>query len=174
MQAIDRLEDEAIRRASEGVSRPVLYKGRQVFVNGSPIYETEFSDTLLIALLKGLRPETYNRDRHEIMIPSIGPENEQARQLAEIFTVEELEEFKVRLKKLREREAAGQLGTRSNPIELTSTTDSRLPTGNQSDEERSPEQPIQVTSEVLEQYHWKNFEAPEAPAGSGWQNADNE
>ncbi len=47
------LEDEAVRRAREGITRPVRYKGKIVG------YETEYSDQLLIALLKAWLPEKY-------------------------------------------------------------------------------------------------------------------
>jgi hypothetical protein len=52
------LEDEAVRRAHEGVRKPVLYKGKQVFVEGRPLYETQYSDQLLMFLLKA-----YDRER---------------------------------------------------------------------------------------------------------------
>ncbi len=58
--AADRLEAEAWRRAVEGVERPVgWYKGQP----GG--YVREYSDILLIFLLKGLRPEKY-RERMEL------------------------------------------------------------------------------------------------------------
>ena len=56
------LENEAIRRAHEGVSRPVMYKGKPVRTgrgNSRILYETEYSDQLLIALLKRFRPALY-------------------------------------------------------------------------------------------------------------------
>lgn len=56
------LEDEAVRRATEGVCRPVLHLGEQVVINGEPLYEWDKSDTLLIFLLKGRKPGMY-RDR---------------------------------------------------------------------------------------------------------------
>lgn len=49
----DLLEDEAKRRAVEGVKRPVYQGGECVG------YVQEYSDTLLIFLLKGRRPEKY-------------------------------------------------------------------------------------------------------------------
>jgi len=52
-QAADRLEEEARRRAVQGTLRPVFYKGEEV--GGI----REYSDTLLIFLLKGVRPEKY-------------------------------------------------------------------------------------------------------------------
>jgi hypothetical protein len=53
-EVADLLEAEAYRRAVEGVERPVgWYKGQ---AGGSV---REYSDTLLIFLLKGLRPEKY-------------------------------------------------------------------------------------------------------------------
>ncbi len=58
--AADLLEAEAYRRAVEGVEEPVgWYKGRA----GGMV--RKYSDTLLIFLLKGLRPEKY-RDRVEL------------------------------------------------------------------------------------------------------------
>lgn len=51
--AASTLEDEAIRRARDGVTRPVYYLGAVV---GE---ELVYSDTLLIFLLKGLMPELY-------------------------------------------------------------------------------------------------------------------
>ena len=58
--AADILEAEATRRAVEGVKKPTgWYKGK---AGG---YVREFSDTLLIFLLKGLRPKVY-RERVEV------------------------------------------------------------------------------------------------------------
>ena len=64
----DALEDEAVRRAVEGVDEPVFYQGEAVGV------VRKYSDTLLIFLLKGRRPEKY-RDRlsHAIGVPDGGP-----------------------------------------------------------------------------------------------------
>ena len=50
------LEDEAVRRAVEGIRRPVWYKGRVVG------YETEYSDSLLMFLLKANAPDKF-KDR---------------------------------------------------------------------------------------------------------------
>ena len=47
------LEDEAIRRATEGVLEPIFYKGE---VAG---YKTNYSDPLLMFVLRGLKPGTY-------------------------------------------------------------------------------------------------------------------
>jgi hypothetical protein len=52
-EAADHLEREARRRAVEGTAEPVYYKGEQVGAI------QRFSDTLLIFLLKGARPEKY-------------------------------------------------------------------------------------------------------------------
>jgi len=57
----DRLEEEAWRRAVEGTVKPVFYKGQQV--GGI----REYSDTLLIFLLNGMRPEKYKKhSSHEL------------------------------------------------------------------------------------------------------------
>jgi hypothetical protein len=55
----DLLEEEAHRRAYTGVKKPVYHGGKLVG------YMKEYSDTLLIFLLKGKKPEIY-KDRHEL------------------------------------------------------------------------------------------------------------
>jgi hypothetical protein len=49
----DSLEEEAVRRAREGVDEPVFYKGD---ICGAV---RKYSDTLLIFLLKGAKPSKY-------------------------------------------------------------------------------------------------------------------
>lgn len=56
--AAQTLEDEAVRRAHQGCAKAVYHQGKRVGI------VTEYSDTLLIFLLKGLRPEKY-RERYE-------------------------------------------------------------------------------------------------------------
>ena len=61
-QAAQAVEDEAVRRAVEGVKRPMYYRGKQVRTagrRGRTVYEVEYSDTLLLALLKRFRPALY-------------------------------------------------------------------------------------------------------------------
>jgi hypothetical protein len=55
---IEALEDEAVRRAKEGWDEPVFYQGQQIATM------RKYSDTLLIFLLKGRKPERY-RERVE-------------------------------------------------------------------------------------------------------------
>ena len=57
----ERLEDEARRRALEGTEKPIYQGGKRV---GSV---KEYSDTLLIFLLKARNPAKY-RDRHELEV----------------------------------------------------------------------------------------------------------
>src|SRR5262249_2040196 len=52
-EGIDRLEAEAIRRARDGIKRPVFYMGQVVG------YVQEYSDTLLKFLLEAKRPSVY-------------------------------------------------------------------------------------------------------------------
>jgi len=52
-----------VRRAHQGVSRPVLYQGEPVYVLGQPLVETSYSDALLIALLKTHDPDRFNERR---------------------------------------------------------------------------------------------------------------
>lgn len=71
-QAGERLEQEARRRAVEGVQKPVFYQGQQCGV------VNEHSDTLLIFLLKGAKPEKYQeRVRNEVNVipPTAGGVN---------------------------------------------------------------------------------------------------
>jgi hypothetical protein len=63
-RAAQSLEDEAVRRAMEGIRRPVLYRGKQVYIQGEPAYQIEYSDQLLIRLLEANNPERFGR-RHE-------------------------------------------------------------------------------------------------------------
>ncbi len=62
----DALEDEAVRRAHEGVEEPVFYQGEEV------ARVRKYSDNLLMFLLKGRRPERF-RERTEISGPGGGP-----------------------------------------------------------------------------------------------------
>ena len=67
-QACDRLEQEARRRAIEGVKKPVFQGGKKVGV------VQEYSDTLLIFLMKGAMPERYkDRVHSEVSAPGGGP-----------------------------------------------------------------------------------------------------
>jgi hypothetical protein len=56
---LDDLEEEARRRAYTGLRQAVFYKGEVVG------YEYEYSDTLMIFLLKGGRPQKY-KDRTDV------------------------------------------------------------------------------------------------------------
>lgn len=55
----DLIEQEAIRRATEGYERPVYQGGQLVGTT------TEYSDTLMNLVLRGRRPQRYNTERHE-------------------------------------------------------------------------------------------------------------
>lgn len=57
--AVDAMEAEAWRRGTKGVLKPVYQSGKEVG------HVREYSDTLLIFMLKGARPEKY-RDRQQI------------------------------------------------------------------------------------------------------------
>jgi hypothetical protein len=64
----DRLEAEAWRRAHDGLVRyKFLKNGKPILhpVTKQPYYELEYSDTLLIFLLKGIRPAKY-RERQSV------------------------------------------------------------------------------------------------------------
>lgn len=65
-EALDALEEEARRRAVDGVNEPVYQGGEKVGT------VRKFSDALLILLLKGKRPDTF-RERHEVTGKNGGP-----------------------------------------------------------------------------------------------------
>jgi hypothetical protein len=95
-QAAQTLEDEAVRRANEGVLEPLVYQGqfsykqrpakdaegKPVLLDGKPVLENygaplairAYSDGLLQFLLKGARPEKYReRSNVEVSAPGGGP-----------------------------------------------------------------------------------------------------
>jgi hypothetical protein len=65
-EGVDNAEEEAYRRAVHGVEKPVHYQGERV----DKIQE--FSDTLLIFLLKGRRSQIYG-DKKKLVGPDEGP-----------------------------------------------------------------------------------------------------
>ena len=67
-EAVDHMEAEARRRAVDGVLKPVYQGGQRVGTI------REYSDTLLIFLLKGAKPEKYReRSSHELTGKDGGP-----------------------------------------------------------------------------------------------------
>jgi hypothetical protein len=55
----DLAEDACVERAIFGVEKPVLYQGEHVCLNGKPLFERQYSDQLLLALLRRLKPQEY-------------------------------------------------------------------------------------------------------------------
>ena len=88
-QAGERLEEEARRRAVDGVEKPVFYQGKKCGV------VNEYSDTLLIFLLKGAKPEKYKeRISNEVSVfPSAAGGVNTLKQLKEQREEEEWEEL---------------------------------------------------------------------------------
>lgn len=73
--AADRLEEEARRRACDGLVRYKFRKDGEPLRHpetGEPYFELEYSDPLLICLLKAAKPTKY-RDRKEVSGPGGGP-----------------------------------------------------------------------------------------------------
>jgi hypothetical protein len=69
--AIDILEEEARRRAQDGVETFVVSKGQVVMWEGKPLKERKYSDTLMVALLKAHRPAKY---RENFKLEHAGPD----------------------------------------------------------------------------------------------------
>lgn len=64
-EGTDRIEDEVLRRAVDGVEEPVFQKGARVLdADGTPATIRRYSDTLALATLKARRPERW-KDRNE-------------------------------------------------------------------------------------------------------------
>jgi hypothetical protein len=61
-----RLEDEAIRRATEGWEEPVYQRGELVG------HVRRYSDALLMFLLRGRRPEVYGERRQRVEVTGAG------------------------------------------------------------------------------------------------------
>jgi hypothetical protein len=66
MAGNDLLEDEAHRRAVDGVEQPVMYRGQVV------ASVREYSDQLLTFLLRGRRPDVYGTQRVTAKMKSSG------------------------------------------------------------------------------------------------------
>jgi hypothetical protein len=62
------------RTPVEGVRRPVLYRGKQVYIQGKPLFDIEYSDQLLIRLLEAFYPEKYGRRVEQINLMDIAPD----------------------------------------------------------------------------------------------------
>lgn len=73
--SLDLVESEARRRAVDGVRKLVLYKGEPVTdpETGELLYETTYSDVLLMFILNGRRGDVFNRTRHEHSGPDGAP-----------------------------------------------------------------------------------------------------
>lgn len=81
-EAAQTLEDEAVRRAKEGVEEPVIWKGEFCYERDSrgrrrlkkPLFVRKHSDALMIFLLKGFRPDKYRESfKAELSGPNGGP-----------------------------------------------------------------------------------------------------
>ena len=61
-EAADMLEAEAWRRALEGVPHPIVNSGKPVLdpVTGSTLMVRRYSDTLLMMLLRGSKPDKFS------------------------------------------------------------------------------------------------------------------
>lgn len=66
-QAAQTLEDEAVRRAVEGVKRVRTHQGRPIKIGRKTLYDTEYDSQLMTLLLKRYRPALY-RERTETQV----------------------------------------------------------------------------------------------------------
>ena len=56
------LEDEAVRRAKDGIKKQLFYQGVPIRIHGDIVYETVYSDRLLERLLEANDPERFRRN----------------------------------------------------------------------------------------------------------------
>ena len=95
LEAAQVLEDEAVRRAHEGIDEPLVYQGQFTYpvdaagkrIRGSkPLAIRKQSDGLLQFLLKGFMPQKYSHKTLEVSGPGGGPiklENESLQRLSD-------------------------------------------------------------------------------------------
>lgn len=95
--AAEYLEEVAVKRAAQGVSEPVFYKGEVVG------HVQKYSDTLIQFLMRGVSPQKYG-DRTKIDLST--PDGPIAVALAEVFPLEALEAARARLLDAKKNEAA--------------------------------------------------------------------
>jgi hypothetical protein len=71
-KAVDTLAEEARRRAVDGLRRVKFYQGKPIIdpETGKPYFEHEYSDVLLMFMLKAMRPETFRDNVHISRDPS--------------------------------------------------------------------------------------------------------
>jgi len=91
----DALEDEAVRRGKEGVRKPVYQGGKLAG------YVREYSDTLLIFMLKGRRPETFKERVEQTHRGNIGIGVSAQRSDLSKLTDEELNAYEELLAKMQ-------------------------------------------------------------------------
>src|SRR5438477_5014758 len=74
-ESIDRLEEEARRRAEAGTDEYVVSGGKLIYADdGTPLLPRRYSDSLMALLLKAHRPEKYkDRAAHEVTGKDGGP-----------------------------------------------------------------------------------------------------
>jgi hypothetical protein len=87
-EAIERLEEEARRRAVDGVDEPVFYQGMECG------RVRKYSDILLMFLLKGKQPDTYRENVNhtgemDVVVSGLAETMNQARRRAERMQMEE-------------------------------------------------------------------------------------
>ena len=87
--AADLMEDEAHRRAVEGVAQPIFYKGKMVMEgegkDSKPACIMKYSDRLLMFLLAGARPDRYKQRAYsEQSGNNTGPEIQYQRNMERI------------------------------------------------------------------------------------------
>ena len=59
-EVVDLAEARAANLAIDGIKRPVLHQGKQVILNGKPLFEVEYDRALLARLVAKGRPERWS------------------------------------------------------------------------------------------------------------------
>lgn len=66
LDANDTIRAELFRRAVQGYEKPVVSMGKQVFVDGKPLMERVYSDSLLVLLAKARMPEFREKSQVDV------------------------------------------------------------------------------------------------------------
>jgi hypothetical protein len=73
--------DTAHLVAVHGTEMPVLYKGKQVYIQGQPLVENKRSEQVLIRLLEARFPEEFRRRTEQVNLLELDPDSLSEKQL---------------------------------------------------------------------------------------------
>jgi hypothetical protein len=69
----EKVEDTLHLVGAQGVERPILHKGRQVFIEGKPLFENQRSEMILMRIAEARMPELYKRRVEQTNLLDLDP-----------------------------------------------------------------------------------------------------